>query len=276
MDGSNTVVQFADVGFVRERRPILTEVTWEVRRGERWIVLGPNGAGKSTLLRLASTYELPSDGRVWVLGRRIGGVDLRAVRPHIGYVSASLARAVAERTTALDAVVTGKDAALRRWRQQYTDEDWERATRLLEELGCGHLVGAWFSTLSEGERQRVQIARSLMGEPQLLLLDEPTAGLDLAGREQLVSALSRLASDFSLRGIVFVTHHVEEIPLGFTHALLLRAGRILEAGPLAKVMTSSRLSACFGLPITLERLEGRYMAVARETPRRQGHTTITV
>ncbi len=276
MDGTSTVVQFADVQFVREQRPILMDISWKVRPGERWIVLGPNGAGKSTLLRLASTYELPTDGRVWVLGRRVGGVDLREVRPHIGYVSASLARAVAERSTALDAVVTGKDAALRRWRQQYTDGDWRMATRLLEEFGCGHLLGAWFSTLSEGERQRVQIARSLMREPQLLLLDEPTAGLDLAGREQLVSALSRLASDFSLPGIVFVTHHVEEIPPGFTHALLLRAGPMLEAGPLAEVMTSTCLSACFDLPITLERLEGRYMAVARETPRPQGRTTITV
>ncbi|MFN2556836.1 MAG: ABC transporter ATP-binding protein [Nitriliruptorales bacterium] len=267
MDRPGAVVEFADVGFVRERRPILTDVTWRVRPGERWVVLGPNGAGKSTLLRLASTYELPTYGRVWVLGRRVGGVDLRTVRPHIGYVSASLARAVAERTTALDAVVTGKDASLRRWRQEYTDEDWRKGTRLLEELGCGHLLGAWFSTLSEGERQRVQIARSLMSDLQLLLLDEPTAGLDLGGREHLVAALSRLAADLSLPAIVFVTHHVEEIPRGFTHALLLRAGRMLEAGPIDDVLTSTSLSACFGLPITLGRHDGRYLAAARETAR---------
>lgn len=261
------MVEFVGVGFVRERRPILADVTWQVRPGERWVVLGPNGAGKSTLLRLASTYELPTHGRVWVLGRRVGGVDLRQVRPRIGYVSASLARAVAERTTALDAVVTGKDATLRRWRQEFTDGDWQRATRLLEELGCGHLMGSWFSTLSEGERQRVQIARSLMSDPQLLLLDEPTAGLDLAGREQLVVALARLAADPSLPGVVFVTHHVEEIPPGFTHALLLRRGRMLEAGPIEHALTSTSLSICFGLTITLERLDGRYMATARETTR---------
>lgn len=261
------VVDFAGVGFVRERRPILSDVTWRVRPGERWVVLGPNGAGKSTLLRLASTYELPTTGRVWVLGRRVGGADLREVRRLIGYVSASLARAMAERTTALDVVVTGKDATLRRWRQEFTDEDWQRATRLLEELGCGHLLGAWFSTLSEGERQRVQVARSLMSAPQLLLLDEPTAGLDLGGREQLVVALSRLAGDDGVPGIVFVTHHPEEIPSGFSHALLLRGGRTLVAGPLEQVLTSSTLSACFGLPIALERLNGRYMATARETAR---------
>lgn len=261
------VADFVSVGFVRERRAILSDVTWQVRPGERWVVLGPNGAGKSTLLRLASTYEMPTTGRLWVLGRRVGGTDLREVRRHIGYVSASLARAMAERTTALDVVVTGKDATLRRWRQEFTDEDWQQATRLLEELGCGHLLGAWFSTLSEGERQRVQVARSLMSDPQLLLLDEPTAGLDLGGREQLVVALSRLAGDDSVPGIVFVTHHPEEIPSGFSHALLLRGGRTLVAGPLEQVLTSSSLSACFGLPIALERLNGRYLATARETAR---------
>ncbi|MDP8930119.1 MAG: ABC transporter ATP-binding protein [Actinomycetota bacterium] len=261
------VVDFAGVGFVRERRPILTDLTWQVGPGERWVVLGPNGAGKSTLLRLASTYELPTSGRVWVMGRRVGGADLREVRRHIGYVSASLARAMAERSTALDVVVTGKDATLRRWRQEFTDEDWQQATRLLEELGCVHLLGSWFSSLSEGERQRVQIARSLMSDPQLLLLDEPTAGLDLGGREQLMVALSRLAAHGGVPGIVFVTHHVEEIPRGFTHALLLRGGRVLESGPLEQVLTSSSLTACFGLPIALERLDGRYMATARETAR---------
>ncbi len=248
-------------------RRILDGIDWSVGPGERWVVLGPNGAGKSTLLRLASTYELPTDGRVSVLGRRVGCVDLRSVRPHIGYVSASLARAVAEGTTTLDVVVTGKDATLRRWRQEFTDEDWQRARRLAQELGCGHLLSSSFSTLSEGERQRVQIARSLMSDPQLLLLDEPTAGVELGGREQLVVALSRIAHDPGVSGIVFVTHHVEEIPPGFTHALLLRAGRTLEAGPVERVLTSSSLSDCFGLPIKLERLHGRYSATARETVR---------
>lgn len=257
-----SVLHVDHVDVVRDARPILADVSWEVRAGERWTVLGPNGAGKSTLLRLASTYQLPTRGRVHVLGRRVGGVDLRTVRPLIGYVSASHGRAVAPGSTTLDAVITGVDASLRRWRQEYRPGDWTRARTLLADVGCEHLAGAAFDTLSDGERLRVQLARALMPQPRLLLLDEPAASLDLAGREQLLAALERFAGDPSLPGLVLVTHHVEEVPRATTHALLLRHGRVVVSGPVDEVLDDGPLSACFGVPVQVHRRDGRYHAVA--------------
>lgn len=256
------MLSLSGVSFRRDARPILSGIEWTVRPGERWVLLGPNGSGKTTLLRLGSTYELPTRGRVHVLGHRVGGTDLRALRPHVGYVSPALAQQVPVRTTALDAVVTGVDATLRRFRQEYTPDDWRRARDLLVEVGCEHVAGNDFHTLSGGERQRVLLARSRMARPRLLLLDEPSAGLDLGGRELLVAALTRLATDVSVAGVVFVTHHVEEVPPGFTHALLLRDGRCLAAGPIDRVLTADNLSACFGLPVDVERRDGRYLATA--------------
>ncbi|MGH3442961.1 MAG: ABC transporter ATP-binding protein [Nitriliruptorales bacterium] len=261
-DRVDPVLHFEDVSFVRDGRTILDRIRWGIRPGERWILLGPNGAGKSTLLRLASTYGLPTRGRVHVLGHRVGGTDLRVLRADIGYVSPGLGREVARGTRALDAVVMGVDATLRRWRQEYTAAQLVRARELLTTFGCDHVAEARFETLSEGERQRVQVARALMADPALLLLDEPTAGLDLGGREQLVSGLAALAANGQTPGIVFVTHHVEEVPPGFTHALLLRNGAITAAGPLEQTLTSETLSACFGVPVTLRRLGDRWAATA--------------
>ncbi|MDP9023677.1 MAG: ATP-binding cassette domain-containing protein [Actinomycetota bacterium] len=256
------VIALDHVAVVRDGRPLLADITWTVQPGERWVVLGANGSGKSLLLRLASTYLLPTRGRAWVLGRRVGGTDLRDLRTGIGYVSATLARDVADAATALDVVLTGKDATLRRWRQEFTPAEHGRALGLLRDVGCGSLAHVGFARLSEGERQRIQLARSLMGEPRLVLLDEPSAGLDLPGRELLIAALSRLADDAAVAGVVFVTHHVEEIPPRFTHAILLREGRIMAAGPIDDLVTDEALSTCFGVAVSVQRIGERYAAVA--------------
>ncbi len=256
---SDPVLRMSQVHLRRQGRVILDRIDWEVSAGERWVVLGPNGAGKTTLLRLASTYEVPSSGQQDVLGERVGRVDLRELRQRIGFASQALAELVPGSTGVRDLVVMGADATLRRWRHDYTDAQWAQADRLLETVRCGHLAGARFDTLSAGERQRVQIARALMGGPRLLLLDEPTAGLDVGGREQLVGILDELARD-DLPAIVFVTHHPEEIPPAFTHGLLLRDGAVHAAGPMASVLTSEALSSCFGLPLEVGYEAGRYRA----------------
>ncbi len=242
---------------------LLDAVDWQVRRGERWVVIGPNGAGKSTLLQIASTYRFPSRGTAAVLGHRLGRVDVRELRRRVGYASAELGRMLDDRLTAHDAVVTALSALLVRWRATYTDAEHRRADALLARLGVGGLAARRLATLSEGERRRVQIARALMVEPELLLLDEPAAGLDIAGREQLVEVLEVLAADPALGAVVFVTHHVEEIPPGFTHALLLADGAVVAGGPLATALTAGTLSACIGIALDLHVDAGRYVARRR-------------
>lgn len=263
---SRDVLALDSVTLTRSGRAIVGDVSWTVEDGERWVVLGPNGAGKSSLLALASTFELPSRGLVHVLGHRIGRVDVRELRPRIGYASDTLARMLAPEATAQETVVTAKLGALRAWRggpaRVYDDEDHARAAALLEELGVGDLAARTVGQLSQGERQRVQLARTLMAEPELLLLDEPAAGLDLAGRELLVRRLTGLRPGGRLRAVVLVTHHLEEVPPGFTHALLLRAGRVVAAGPLDDVLRDGPVSDCFGLPISVSRRDGRHSAAA--------------
>jgi iron complex transport system ATP-binding protein len=223
-------------------------------------VLGANGSGKTSLIRLAAGYLHPTAGAVTVLGHRLGRVDVRALRRGIGLASGALGAMLRPGVTAVDAVMTGKHAALEPWWHEYTDDDRARAVSLLERMGCGGLVDQPLGTLSDGERQRVQLARTLMISPGLLLLDEPTAGLDLGGREDLVARLTELAVDPASPPTVLVTHHVEEIPPGFTHLLLLRAGAVLAAGPLPSTLTASSLGACFGGPIHLEQRDGRWLA----------------
>lgn len=261
------VLRFSGVGLTRGGHPILQSVDWEVRAGQRWVVLGPNGAGKTSLLRIASTYEAATRGRCEVLGEVLGRVDVRDLRRSIGFLSQTLARAVPERTRVVDLVVMGRDARLRRWHEDYPAADWQRASALLAEVGCADLEQSLFETLSEGERQRVLVARSLMAGPDLMLFDEPTAGLDVLAREQLVATLARLAHAEHPRGLVFVTHHPEEIPPGFTHALLLRRGRVHAAGDIESCLTSETLSACFEAALTVSRSQGRYQVrLAGTTP----------
>lgn len=248
------------VRVVRDGRPILDRIDWDVRAGERWAVLGPNGSGKTTLVRIASLYEHPTSGSVDVLGGRLGRIDVRRHRERIGLVSAALADQLRGDLAALDVVVTAKHAALEPWWHEYEPADRDRARALLERVGVGALAARRFATLSSGERQRVQLARALMADVGLLLLDEPAAGLDLGGREDLVARLAALASDPTTPPTVLVTHHVDEIPPGFTHALLLSEGSMLAAGPLDDVVTAGTLSECFGLPLRLARHDGRWSA----------------
>jgi iron complex transport system ATP-binding protein len=256
-------LQLRGATVVRGRRPILDGVDWVVQPDERWVVLGRNGCGKTTLLRLASCYLHPTAGTVDVLGARLGRVDVRELRARIGLTSAALADQLRPTLEALDVVMTAKHAALEPWWHRYTDADRARAGALLERLGVGPLADREFGTLSSGERQRVLLARTLMIDPGIVLLDEPNAGLDLTGREELVAALAALAAHPASPPIVLVTHHVDEIPPGFTHLLLLRQGRVLAAGPLHDTLTATALSETFGLPLSLERRDGRFSAYAR-------------
>ena len=254
------ILELADVTFVREGRRILSDVTWTVGRGERWVVLGPNGSGKTTLCQLATLYQHPSSGEIAVLGRRLGRTDVRELRRHLGFTSAALLDMVRPGLPASDVVVSGKHAALAPWWHTYDEADRRLAGRLLTRFGCGHLAASSFGHLSAGERQRVLLARAMMIDPALLILDEPTAGLDLGGREQLLALLAQLARDATSPTAVLVTHHVDEIPSGFTHALLLSDGRVLEAGPIGRTLTADALSRCFGVKLRLVQRDGRWLA----------------
>jgi len=254
------VLDLRAVCVVRGSAALLDAVDWAVEEGERWVVLGPNGAGKTTLLQLASANMHPSSGAAWVLGERLGAVDVFELRPRIGLASAALADRLPAQESVLDVVRTAAYAMLGRWRERYDSRDDARATELLTTLGVQQLAARAFGTLSEGERKRVQIARALMADPELLLLDEPAAGLDLGGREDLVHRLAAIAADPFAPSIVLVTHHVEEIPPGFTHVLLLRGGRVVAAGPVEVALTAATLSQTFALPLALESTGGRYAA----------------
>lgn len=241
---------------------VLGPIDWEVGAGQRWVVLGPNGSGKTTLIRIASLWLAPSQGEVEVLGRLRGRTDVRRLRARIGLTSGAVADMLRVDLTALDAVMTAANAALEPWWHRYDDRDRDRARAALDRVGAGGLAGRRFGTLSSGERQRVLLARALAVDPGAVILDEPMAGLDLGGREELIGALARLAADLSAPPIVLITHHVEEIPDGFTHGLLLRDGRALARGRIDEVLTGAALSECFGMPLSLERHRGRWTARA--------------
>jgi iron complex transport system ATP-binding protein len=263
--GDALAVALEEVCVVRDGRPVLDGVSWRVGRGERWAVLGPNGSGKTTLLAIAAARLWPTSGRVEVLGRRLGTVDVRALRPRIALVSASVVRQLRGNLLAREVVVTGRTGALEPWWHEYTDKDWAEADELLDAAGLGGAQGAGsrpWAVISEGERQQVLLARALMGRPELLLLDEPAAGLDLGARERLVSRLGALAADPGTPPLVLVTHHVEEIPPGVTHAALVRDGRLVAQGPVDEVLTSAAVSACFALPVEVGQRDGRWWARA--------------
>ena len=256
------VLAFAGVSVVRGGNTLLDDITWEVEEGERWVILGPNGAGKTTLLQVAAARMHPTRGVAGILGEVLGAVDVFELRPRIGLSSAAIADRFPADELVGNVVVTASYAIVGRWREEYDQQDYRRAMSLLEALGAAHLVDRRFGTLSEGERKRVQIARSLMTDPEVMLLDEPAAGLDLCGREDLVARLGALAADVEAPALVLVTHHVEEIPSGFTDVLLLRQGRVVAAGPLERTLTAENLSATFGLPLVVERHGDRWSARA--------------
>jgi len=262
-----TVLEFAGVTVRRGATTLLDDVTWTVEEDERWVVLGPNGAGKTTLLQVASAHMHPTAGVAGILDEVLGAVDVFDLRPRIGLTSAALADRIPRDEVVRDVVVSASYGVVGRWREEYEELDHDRAAGLLAEVGAHHLADRTFGTLSEGERKRVQIARALMADPELLLLDEPAAGLDLGGREDLVSTLSAIALDADSPATVLVSHHVEEIPPGFTHALMLRDGRVVAQGPLERVVTQEHLSETFGMPLVLRLEEGRY-AARRRAPMR--------
>ena len=257
------VLRFLDVDVVRGGATIVDRVSWDVAEGERWVVLGPNGAGKTTLLALAATLIHPTRGTVEVLDEMLGRTDVFELRPRIGLASAVLAERIPPHELVQDVVVTAAYAVTGRWRERYDTPDTGRALALLAQLGVEGLATRTFGTLSEGERKRVQVARALMTDPELLLLDEPAAGLDLGGREDLVRRLGEIAADDEAPTTVLVTHHLEEIPVGFTHALLLRGGSVVAAGAIASVLTDDLVTATFGLPIAVESRADRWAARAR-------------
>ncbi len=258
------VVRLEGVRVVRNATALLDDVTWEVRGGERWALLGPNGSGKTTLLRVVGSALWPTAGGVEILGERLGRVDMRVLRQRIAVVSAAVGRSLRPAQPALDVVLTGRYAALETWWHEYTDQDREEAERLLRQAGFGgdSFDGRPFGLLSEGERQQVLLARALMGRPELLLMDEPAAGLDLGARERLVRRLARLAGDPTVPPMILVTHHVEEIPPGITHTALLKGGAMVASGPVDEVLTSQAVSEAFSLAVTVERQGGRWTARA--------------
>ena len=256
------VARLDSVQVTRGDNVLLRGVSWQLNAGERWVILGANGAGKTTLLQVAAGSMKPTSGRVELLGERLDDADLDDLLPRIGWASAALADRLPADERVLDVVLTASYATARRGAEHYDSLDETRARGLLAQLGCRALTERRFGTLSEGERKRVQLARALMPDPEVLLLDEPAAGLDLGAREALLHMLARLAEDPQAPAIVLVSHHVEEVPAGFTHALLLREGEVVAAGPIREVMRSSLVSACFGMPLLVFRRGDRYTARA--------------
>ncbi|KAA0960784.1 ABC transporter ATP-binding protein [Microbacterium sp. ANT_H45B] len=258
----SSALEFTDVVVRREGRDIIDHVTWQVDDDQRWVILGPNGAGKTTLLQLADTLMHPTSGTVTVLGETLGRTDVFELRPRIGFASSAMAKRVPRDETVLNTVLTAAFSVLGRWNEGYEDIDERRALRVLADWRLDHLAERTFGTLSDGEQKRVQIARAVMTDPELLLLDEPTASLDLGSREELLALLSGYASSPTTPAMLMVTHHVEEIPVGFTHVLLMREGRIVAAGPIAETLTADALTEAFGMPIVLSSEDGRYAARA--------------
>lgn len=258
----SAIFDFSDVIVRRGDRNILGPISWRVNPGERWVILGPNGAGKTTLIQLCSTLIHPTSGVVNILGLQLGKFDVFELRTRIGVTSSAFVRDFPEDEIVMDVVLTAAYAVVGRWQESYDLWDESRAKALLTALGVRELGNRIFSSLSEGEKKRVQIARSLMADPELLLLDEPASSLDLGGREDLLQRLEKLAEDPHAPATVIVTHHVEEIPKGTTHALLLRDGEVIAQGAIDRVLTDAFMSAAYGLSISVQSDGGRYFARA--------------
>ena len=257
-----TVAQLEGISIVRSGAHLLDWIDLSIGESDRWVVIGPNGAGKTTMLQVLAAQLHPTEGTAHLLGETLGQVDVFELRPRIGVASAALADRIPKSERVADVIISAAYAVMGRWREEYDELDLSRADELMHRLRVDHLAARTFGTLSEGERKRVQIARALMTDPELLLLDEPAAGLDLAGREALVGTLSDLCTDPNAPATVLVTHHVEEIPLGITHALLLKQGRVVAAGPVEQTITAGLMSYTFDLPLEISRVNGRWSARA--------------
>lgn len=256
------VIDLNNVTVLREGRAILNNVDWQVEDNQRWVIIGPNGAGKTTLLRVAAAQIHPSSGQATILNERLGEINVFDLRTRIGFASSALASHIPNSESVLNAVMTAAYAVTGRWNEKYEDIDERRARRVLGEWRLADLADRAFGTLSDGERKRAQIARSVMPDPELLLLDEPVASLDLAAREQTISTIGAYAQSPYAPAIVMVTHHLEEIPAGFTHALILSDGQIFAAGEIASTLTSDKISEAFGFEMIVTNEGGRYRARA--------------
>ena len=257
------ILQLSDISVRRGDRVILGPLNWQVLEGQRWVILGPNGAGKTTLLQICSSLIHPTTGEINILGEKLGKVDVFELRIRIGLTSSALVEQLPPDELVMDVVLTAAYAMLGRWQEKYDLWDESRAMALLTALGVRELGERLFGSLSEGEKKRVQIARALMADPELLLLDEPASSLDLGGREDLLRRIESLSKDPLAPATVIVTHHIEEIPVGTTHALLLREGAVVAQGEVASVITDQNLTQAYGLAITLQNEGGRFFARAR-------------
>ena len=257
------ILQLSDISVRRGDHVILGPLNWQVLEGQRWVILGPNGAGKTTLLQICSSLIHPTTGEIHILGEKLGRVDVFELRTRIGLTSSALVEQISPDELVMDVVLTAAYAMLGRWQEKYDLWDESRAMALLTALGVRELGERLFGSLSEGEKKRVQIARALMADPELLLLDEPASSLDLGGREDLLRRIESLSKDSLAPATVIVTHHIEEIPVGTTHALLLRDGVAVAQGEVASVITDQNLTQAYGLAINVQTEGGRFFARAR-------------
>ena len=258
------VLDLRNVEVYRSNRRILGPITWQVSEGERWVILGPNGAGKTTLLQLIAALTHPTKGEVHILEKKMGAVDVFELRPRIGFTSSAMLDLLPPDEKVMDIVLTSAYAIAGRWQEEYDLWDESRAKALLNTFGVRELVERIFGTLSEGEKKRVQISRALMADPEVLLLDEPAAGLDLGGREDILQRITQYTSDEHSPVTIIVTHHIEEIPAGTTHALLLKDGQAYFSGEIAEVLTSANIAEVFGVKVNLQFNGKRYFATAAE------------
>lgn len=257
-----TVASLDSVSFVREGRSILRDISWSIDDSERWVIVGPNGAGKSTLLGMLASFVYPTSGTVTLLGEVLGETDVFEMRPRVGFASSDMARRIPDNETVIDAILTAAWGVTGRWNEDYEELDIRRAKRVLTEWRLERLENNFVGTLSDGERKRVQIARSVMTDPELLLLDEPAGSLDVGAREDVIEMLDHFSSESSSPAMVMVTHHVEEIPSGFTHLLVIAGGELIAQGPIAQTLTGETLSEAFGRPLSVTHSNGRFQATA--------------
>lgn len=265
------LIDFRGVEFIRGGNTLVGPVDWQVELDERWVIVGPNGAGKTTLIRMAAAQEFPSRGVAFVLGERIGKTDMRDLRAAIGLTSSAIASMIPASEKVGDVVVSAGYAVVGRWREQYEDVDYEQALDVLEQVGAMHLIDRTWGTLSDGEKKRVLVARAVMIDPELLIMDEPAAGMDLGGREDLIAYLGDLALDPDAPAMVMITHHLEEIPYGFTHAMLLDEGAVIAQGLIEDVLTSENVSKAYHQPIEVQHDDGRFYARRARSARSGAH-----
>lgn len=256
------IASFDDVSVVKEGREILSHISWSIDSSERWVIVGPNGAGKTTLLSLLASFVHPTSGSVTVLGETLGNTDVFELRPRVGFASSDMSKRIPPNETVLNVILTAAYGVTGRWREEYEDIDVRRARRVLEEWNLADLAEARIATLSDGERKRVQIARAVMTDPEVLLLDEPAGSLDVGAREDVIEMLDHFASEASSPAMVMVTHHVEEIPPGFTHLLVIAGGAVVAQGALEDTLTGAVLSDAFGRPLSVTQNDGRFHATA--------------